>query len=860
MIYYFTLAFILGLIVPIQIDVLTILSWLTVFHTLVATILFAAFALLTRQRTLFPPLVCATALCFAFTLGLSAGPSAQQRTAPYYDQQHSLQGVVQTESIRQHDGYTSFLFKVTSGPLCGVNLRTSVGRDQAVFLQGERLRTRENDEQGAFLQPNNLIQIEGTLVPLQVLRNPGGFDAVTYNRVHHIGGKLEHASIIQATSDEHLLSRFTTYCGHLSARLSQTIQTQIGGDAGELLVGMTLGGANSGLDDEVRDIFSANGLSHLLSVSGTHLLLLASFLTSILYYFPIKKSLLIKGIMTLCLLFYVTLCGVRPPVMRALIMTLVVLFAGRGANRGRLLCMAVISLLVYEPLWLLDIGMQLSVGASAGLIWLVPRCEVFVENIATCLVRLFPKILLRNNCSMARIDMTQDAAKYRKGQHTSEASNNVLPDFLRTGIAITLAAQLAVLPLMIAYFHQISIISIVSNIILVPLLELSVMLTVGGLLFGGLGIACLQTSFLHMSKWLVTQVLTQADLLAGLPYSTIAIGALPDSLGLFCAFVFYVMLGIWAKLPMFDFLRPSERTRMLAWGFVFLMGSYVYLLAVPKPFTAYFLDVGQGDCTIMVTPQRQVIVYDTGGLKGLDTGSRVIVPFLRYLGLSKIDLLILSHYDYDHVGGASSLCKDVKVKQLLLPNEVTTDGNRQIVQEILSRAKQQGTQVYTAKNWLQWDFTNESRLARAIDRVTDYVKLYDVNDLTRKSRTALQNEDSVVVKVLDTPTEAMSGNEASTLVGVYTNQGSLLLTGDMGIEREEQLELTPHTVLKAGHHGSKYSSSSDFLEQVSPKYTVISCGVRNRYGHPHEETLERLQALGTKVLRTDEMGAVKLEF
>ena len=88
----------------------------------------------------------------------------------------------------------------------------------------------------------------------------------------------------------------------------------------------------------------------------------------------------------------------------------------------------------------------------------------------------------------------------------------------------------------------------------------------------------------------------------------------------------------------------------------------------------------------------------------------------------------------------------------------------------------------------------------------------------------------------------------------------MLFTGDMGEERENGLQLQQYTVLKAGHHGSQYSSSIGFLEQVRPKLTVISCGRGNRYGHPHQETLERLQAVGSIVFRTDELGCIKVVF
>ena len=110
------------------------------------------------------------------------------------------------------------------------------------------------------------------------------------------------------------------------------------------------------------------------------------------------------------------------------------------------------------------------------------------------------------------------------------------------------------------------------------------------------------------------------------------------------------------------------------------------------------------------------------------------------------------------------------------------------------------------------------------------------------------------------PEQAVTGNDASTVLEIYSPYGSLLATGDLGSEGESAYRWQQHTVLKAGHHGSKGSSSEAFLAQVRPQYVVISCGAGNAYGHPHQETLQRLQDIGSKILRTDEDGCVVIEF
>ncbi len=620
LLYALTVSLILGIGLSLNKLLPAIVNQVSLNILLLVLVIMGIVVLLSKRNKTFNILACITMLLFGIILGLHDGPSAEERVKPYYDQQITVHGKVELETIRQSNGYTSFVIMCSNGPLHGVKLRTSV-----------------KGEQGERLQHYDTIKFTGIITPLQTLRNPGGFDAITYNRVNHIGGRLEKASVVETYNDSNFLNQLTKQCKIVSLHLANTIRTNVGDGVGALLIGMMLGGANSQLDDDVRDIFSENGLSHLLSVSGTHLMLLASFLSTVLGYIPIKKKWIIQCLLLVCLLLYAMLCGFRAPILRALIMSIIVLFGGPGANRGRLLCLAVIGLLLYEPLWLFDIGMQLSVGATAGLIWLVPSCECLVQTIAlriSGLRVLFPKT-----------NHTDTHDFKLKG---IEQENSIFPDFFCTGMAVTISAQLATLPLMIYYFHQISIISLISNIVLVPILEVSLLFTATALLFGFLGMTLIQMHAFQMSEWLITQVMTQADLLASLPCSTLTIGALQDSQAFCCAVLYYLVLGLWAKHPVLDFIRPCERLKMISLSIVFILVSYGYQLVIPKPFAAYFLDVGQGDCTVLVTPKRQVIIYDTGGLKGLDTGSRVIAPFLRYMGITKVDLLILSHYDYEN--------------------------------------------------------------------------------------------------------------------------------------------------------------------------------------------------------------------
>ena len=684
-------------------------------------------------------------LCVLFFRLLTVPPSAEQQLAACFGRQLVVYGAVEPLSVRRQDGFSSAVLRCHK-----------VYSDTELAYSG-RLRVSVKGE----LPQAGCVMLKGTLEQLDSLRNPGGFDAASYNRVQELGGRLSKAKLLKTEPQVLWWQHFAL----LNKKLSERMEAAAGAEYGALLSGMVLGGSGR-LDEETRELFTDNGLA-LLSVSGTHIVLLTGLLLALLQWVPLPWR---KVIVITLLTAYALLCGLRPPVLRALAMSSVLLLGGSGAERGRLLCLVAALLLFLQPLWLADIGFQLSFGAAAGLLWLLPACQ-----------RLLPQ---------------------------------ALPAPIGEAAAVSLAAQLAVLPLEVYYFQQFSLIALVSNIVLVPVLEIAAQLALVGALLPVCGEYLLQ-----LAAWLTAQVLTQARFFADLPYSTVVIGKLPA----YCLVLYYAALFVWADFPWLQFWSNRERRCILLLHALLLAGMLAYQQYRTLPLACYFLDVGQGDCAVIVTPSQRVAIIDTGGLKNISTATRVITPFLRYLGKREADILLLSHYDFDHVGAAADLLRQLRVKKLLLPNEALTEESKRVQQEILAQAGR--TQAHVVQGGERY----------ALD-------------------------DNAEIVLVDVPQQDVPGNEASTLAALQSVQGSVLFTGDMGEEREQRLQLQQYTVLKAGHHGSHYSSSMEFLEQVRPRLTVISCGRGNRYGHPHQETLERLQAIGSAVVRTDELGCIKVVF
>ena len=735
--------------------------------------------------------------------GLRLGPSAAEQLQPYYGKEVLLSGSIEALSVKKGDQYFSYVLQCE---------KLQQGQ-QTINYHGRVRLTLPQKAEGSII-------VTGRLEPLLSLRNPGCFDGELFNRINNIGGRLTQARQLPSSDKQEytLFQQLQERLSEWNVALREVLNARLGKHFGTLLGNMLLGGSSS-LDDETRDVFVANGLAYLLSVSGTHLVLLAGLCTSLLRAVP---SLWRKPLLTIALGIYALLCGLRPPVLRALLMSVVLLWGRQAevkelekksikqsqhypnpkAERGYLLCLVALVLLLVKPLWLLDLGFQLSFGAAAGLIWLVPACT---------------RLLLA-----------------------------LIPAFLAEPLAVTLAAQLATLPICIASFHQLSLISCVSNLVLVPVLELAVLLAALGILVAQLPLsllASLGSVLLQCSSFLLTQLLEQAHFLASLPFSQLVIGSLP----LWCAVLYYALILLWADVTTLQFWSNRERRWLMTTAAVVVAGAFLWQRYAPQPVQTYFLDVGQGDCVVVTAKKftkRMVVVYDTGGLPNYDTGKQVVAPFLRSLGQSSIDALILSHYDFDHVGGAIGLLEQCKVRELVLPREALDTTSLPLYEAITKAAARRGTHISVAQQGRTWQMGEGAVLSLVVPA-----------DLANKAVPT-----NMLQQTAEEAEQSLAGNEASTILTLHSPHGSLLLTGDLGSEGEQGLELGHFTVFKAGHHGSKYSNSEELLRHIQPQLSIISCGFNNRYGHPHQETIERLQAVGSQIFRTDLQGCIQLCF
>lgn len=229
-----------------------------------------------------------------------------------------------------------------------------------------------------------------------------------------------------------------------------------------------------------------------------------------------------------------------------------------------------------------------------------------------------------------------------------------------------------------------------------------------------------------------------------------------------------------------------------------------------------FIDVGQGDSILIESPNGKTMLVD-GGVKG---AGQQVVSYLRELGVNKLDIVVATHPDADHIGGLIPVLNSMTIEQFYDSGKVHTS---QTFEEMLT-------------------LIDEKNIPYDVPTPGDNIKF----------------DEDVTVKVLNANEQASDNNDASIVLKIVYGNVSFLLTGDAGIALEKEMMQydVSATVLKAGHHGSNTSSSEDFIRAVKPEVTILSYGKDNKYGHPHAEVVDRLQEIGSKIYATADIGTI----
>ena len=627
------------------------------------------------------------------------------------------------------------------------------------------------------------ISASGRVLKIRGYKNPGMIDTERLMRSRGVTARL-HAgkSGIRVTPGAGgFLRRVEDVRAHYRARMREAMP-----DADAAAVFAMVFGGYDGLRPEMVESFTTTGIVHILSVSGSHITLLAGLVAWLASAFSIRRG-FAAVLVAFSVFGYAALSGFVAPAVRAAIMGGLSFFAlatGREYDGRRILVVTALVMILVSPLQLFDVSFQLSFASTAGLLCLSPRfrdCGVFAS----------------------------------------------LPRALRDGFALTLGAQLAALPICAWYFHAVSISAFLANLIVVPILEL---LMVAALFAGVLALffPFLARVVFAMDSLLLGVAYELTRLLAALPMSRVYLP--PVNIG--AASVYYALLFYAAQV---EEVRRAVflRLRALPWQWILpVCGALLFAFAVrnalrPSEMAVHFIDVGQGDAALIVTPHRRAVMVDTGGVRDgfFDLGGRVDVPYLLQYGVTALDAAFLTHAHEDHAAGLAGILRRLPVERVLTAAE--------------------GQAAYQAS----------MGLSAAEMAATRFITAEEGMRLTL---------DGVTVEVLfapDAPKQGRSGNEASNVYRVSYGKASFLFTGDLEKEQEARLlekfpDALRSTVLKVGHHGSKTSTSAPFLAAVAPRWAVIEVGAGNRFGHPAKETLDALRDAGAETYRTDKDGAI----
>ncbi|MFA6541067.1 MAG: DNA internalization-related competence protein ComEC/Rec2, partial [Bacteroidota bacterium] len=639
---------------------------------------------------------------------------------------------------------------------------------------------------GSVISFSSIIQAPGEE------RNPGEFSYREYLALNNIFATISVFGYSNVTVSEYREpSFFFEYIIFPSKEfVVRTIRTVMKGDEANFLIGLLLGDRTD-ISEEIKSAFMNTGTIHVLAVSGSHVVLVAEIIVVVvgLLRFPRKWQIVLAMIM---LVYYMFLTGATPSVVRATIM-MIVLYAGKlfeeRTDVYNVLGVSAVIILLIEPKQLFDVGFQLSFSAVFSIVYFYPKLNALIPRIPEPLEEF------------------------------------KLITWVWQLFAVSLAAQLGTLPFTAYYFEKVSVVSLFANLIVVPLVGVIVTIGLSGALLGIVSLL-LASCFSEVNNLIAIVTLNFVKWAEQVPYAVIHTAGF----GLKETVLYSAVIGL-----LFNIGKRDIQKRII---FASLVAANLFLFSTFNEPSIHnlritFLDVGQGDCTVIQFPTGETLLVDAGpSSPGFDAGERTVVPFLRRAGVSKIDAVITTHPHADHLGGVPAVLKQLSPKQAIDAGQCAQS---KLFYEYAGLLKM--TEHRIVRSGMILSFGNgRLYIVHPADVFIDADSSNGYSDL---------NQSSVVIKLQ---------------YGVT----SFLFAGDAETEAEEHMVQTygdflDTDILKAGHHGSSTSSSERFISYVTPSQVIVSVGKFNKFRHPSKRVLNRFITSGAKIYRTDVEGAIIFE-
>ncbi|MFO7800478.1 MAG: DNA internalization-related competence protein ComEC/Rec2 [Rhodohalobacter sp.] len=648
-----------------------------------------------------------------------------------------------------------------------------------ISLRNYRIRLYDDQFETRDLQTGSSFRAIVKLYEFPERRNPHDFDYGGWLHSQKIVAHGELSELIEKSTSQAIFS-WINLRGYVQKNIDALFDPQIAPMAKALFLGY-----KEEISEVTRKNFSRSGLSHIMAVSGLHVGFIVAPIWFIIPFLWTRRWGKWAGLilLTVLLIGYSGLTGFSASVSRASLMAWLITY-GKLFNKVRnsinLTAGAAIILLMINPYQLFDVGFQLSFGAVFTILLLMPEAQ-----------RIIP-------------------ARYRYGKIGAFA----------TIVIISVVVQAGLFPILTYYFGEFSIAGPIANAFVIPIMTITVP---AGLVMSLLPISLSRVlAYAVMPvEWSLVWIEIVAQKIGGNEWSYFSISN--ESL---LIFLFWILVILFLG----SIRIPEVRWKLLI-GVLIVFNLFLVEQIVqksqPNPLRVTFLDVGQGDAIHIQTPSDKHILVDVGRWSpGYDSGSNTITPYLKQIGVEKIDAIILSHPHADHIGGIVSLLNEFDVSGIY---QSSYEYESQLYSNYIKTADELGVPV-------------KNIFAGELPEIDDNLRFYILGPMLKEAKPSSANNYSVVVKA------------------VYGDR-SVLLTGDAEKGQERELvniygDFLKSDLYKMGHHGSRTSSTENFLEKVNPELSVASLAFRNRFRHPNLESVTRLSNYSEKNYYTSLEGAV----
>ncbi|MDO9263730.1 MAG: DNA internalization-related competence protein ComEC/Rec2 [Desulfosalsimonadaceae bacterium] len=793
--------------------------WIWILFVAVPSLGIVLHALVFKKNIRLSPLILYVCLGYLAYSACAVGPENPDHVAHYTDGRiRQITGTIDSDPVIQSYRKKCILRRLELSPVSGTSPPFPVRGSIQVNIYGKGSGKNEDFSAG------DRITLTGEIRPFRSFRNTGGFDYTRYMVWHDIWGSISASSnkIKRLSSN---IGGFAVWMEAIRDNMRGLIHKASAGDAAAILSALIIGD-RAGISPGLQDAFNRTGVTHVLSISGLHVGVVATaaffFFNWILSFsrFLLMRAWTRKGAALAAIfpvVFYGMIAGMPPATQRSVVMIVVFLLTflvEREHDLFNTIALAALAILITHPPALFSISFQLSFAAVLAIAW--------------------------------------GMLTFRDTIYQSALGRNFLIKFVSTLFFVTLFAMIGTTPLVMYYFNLFPVAGLLANLVVVPLMG-SLVVIVG--LFSVLILYPVSAQFALWGLQLCDAVLKPAisfvKVLSQMEWSAIYT-ITPSILEMACYYLL-VSGAVLLKMRKKDSNRPDSPQpgnpaygrwvgfmMILVIGVLLVDGAYwTFRRLLHEDFRATVLDVGQGNSALLEFPKGYCAVIDGGGFSDnavFDTGGMVLAPYLWRNKIRTVDTVILTHPDADHLNGLIYILKHFHVKQVISTHQ---PADSESYREFLS--------LIRTHNIRHPDLNG---MGKTISK--NGITLQFLYPFLHPSGNA-----PTTARIQDSP----DANNHSLVIRAGFGKFSILFPGDIEEAGETAIlaaapEELPSTILIAPHHGSKTSSSPAFLDAVNPEAVIISSGKPDRF--PSLLVLDRYRHKKYQVFRTDENGAVRI--